>query len=79
MKPAPPPGSTATRPTTPHPTPARSTCSVGQKEYNALGEQFEDKEHTLFGEDGFEKMVGEVVKSEQALAIGDLAKFTPKI
>lgn len=50
---------------------------VGRKGYHELGEQFEDKEHALFGTHGFENTVGEVAELEQALGIGDLAKFTP--
>jgi hemerythrin-like domain-containing protein len=51
---------------------------VGQKEYERLGEQFEDKEHELLGEDGFERAVAQVAQLERALGIYDLAKFTPQ-
>jgi hemerythrin-like domain-containing protein len=51
---------------------------VGAKEYDALGEKFEEKEHALFGEKGFEKMVAEVAKLERVLGIFDLGEFTPK-
>lgn len=51
---------------------------VGAKEYDALGEQFEDKEHALFGEEGFEKMVTEVAKLERTLGIYELSGFTPR-
>jgi len=44
-----------------------------------LGEQFEDKEHELFGEDGFDKMVDRVAGIEKILGIYDLAQFTPKV
>ena len=47
-------------------------------EYDALGEKFEDKEHELFGADGFEKMVDRVAGIERTLGIYDLAQFTPK-
>jgi len=50
---------------------------VGRDAYRELGEQFEDKEHELFGEGGFEKTVAEVARLEGALGIGDLARFTP--
>lgn len=50
---------------------------VGAKEYDALGEAFEDQEHALFGPKGFEGVVAEVAQLEQALGIYDLAKFTP--
>lgn len=51
---------------------------VGAKEYDALGEQFEDKEHKLFGSGGFEKMVAEVAKMERVLGIYELSAFTPE-
>jgi hemerythrin-like domain-containing protein len=51
---------------------------VGNKEYAELGEAFEDKEHALFGERGFEGIVDEVAKLEQTLGIHDLAAFTPR-
>ena len=51
---------------------------VGQKEYGRLGEQFEEKEHELLGENGFEKAVAEVAELEKGLGIFDLAKFTPR-
>jgi hypothetical protein len=46
-------------------------------EYDSLGEQFEDQEHQLFGEDGFEKIVDEVASLEEKMGIEDLAQFTP--
>jgi hemerythrin-like domain-containing protein len=51
---------------------------VGDKEYDALGEAFEDKEHALFGPKGFEGVVAEVAQLEKALGIDDLASFTPR-
>jgi hemerythrin-like domain-containing protein len=51
---------------------------VGHKDYDALGEQFEEKEHVLFGERGFEKLVGEITAVEQGLGLAELAQFTPK-
>ena len=51
---------------------------VNVNEYDALGEEFEDKEHELFGADGFEKMVDRVAGIEKKLGIYDLAQFTPK-
>ena len=52
---------------------------VSKHEFAALGEDFEKKEHQLFGEDGFEKMVDRVATLEKSLGIYDLAQFTPKI
>ncbi|HYY14052.1 MAG TPA: hemerythrin domain-containing protein [Chthoniobacterales bacterium] len=51
---------------------------VSTNEYAALGEHFEKKEHELFGEDGFEKMVEKVTDIEKQLGIYDLAQFTPR-
>ena len=50
---------------------------VSGHEYHSLGEDFEKKEHELFGEDGFEMMVDKVAAIEKKLGIYDLAKFTP--
>ena len=50
---------------------------VGGRAYHELGEQFEDKEHALFGEHGFEGNVAQVARLEAALGIEDLARFTP--
>jgi hemerythrin-like domain-containing protein len=51
---------------------------VGAKEYEALGDAFEAKEHALFGPRGFEGVVGEVAQVEKTLGIHDLASFTPQ-
>ncbi len=50
---------------------------VTHNEYEALGEEFEKKEHELFGEDGFESMVDRVAAIEKTLGIYDLTQFTP--
>ena len=50
---------------------------VSPKEFHELGEQFEDKEHALFGREGFEGIVVQVASLEQALGIYDLNQFTP--
>ncbi len=52
---------------------------VSQHEYDSLGEEFENNEHKLFGEDGFETMVSKVAAIEKQLGIYELAQFTPKI
>jgi hemerythrin-like domain-containing protein len=49
---------------------------IGNSHYRELGEQFEDREHQLFGEHGFENTVAEVARLEAALGIADLARFT---
>jgi hemerythrin-like domain-containing protein len=52
---------------------------VSPHEYGALGEEFEDKEHQLLGDEGFEKMVGKVVTIEKRMGIFELSQFTPKV
>ena len=51
---------------------------VSKNEFASLGEDFEKKEHQLFGEDGFEKMVDRVAGIEKSIGLYDLAQFTPK-
>lgn len=51
---------------------------VSPKEYDALGDEFEDKEHALFGADGFENIVEDVAAIEKTLGIYDLAQFAPR-
>jgi hemerythrin-like domain-containing protein len=51
---------------------------VSAHEYGALGEEFEKKEHQLFGRDGFQGMVAQVAAIEKDLGIFDLDRFTPK-
>jgi hemerythrin-like domain-containing protein len=51
---------------------------VSKQEFAALGEDFEKKEHQLFGEGGFEKIVERVATIEKTLGIYDLAQFTPR-
>jgi hemerythrin-like domain-containing protein len=50
---------------------------VSGHEYASLGEDFEKKEHQLFGKAGFEGIVEKVAAIEKELGIYDLAKFTP--
>jgi hemerythrin-like domain-containing protein len=50
---------------------------VPAREYAELGEQFEDKEHSMFGADGFEKTLHQIFDIEKELSIYDLARFTP--
>ena len=51
---------------------------VSRHEYAALGEDFEKKEHQLFGKEGFEGMVEKVAAIETELGIHDLSQFTPR-
>jgi hemerythrin-like domain-containing protein len=49
---------------------------LGESEYHELGEQFEEREHALFGEHGFADVVAEVADLERRLDIRDLDRFT---
>jgi hemerythrin-like domain-containing protein len=51
---------------------------VSRHEFDALGEDFEKKEHELFGAEGFERMVDQVAGLEKKLGIYNLAQFTPR-
>ena len=51
---------------------------VTRSEYDALGEDFERREHVTFGGDGFERAVARVDAVEKTLGIEALAQFTPK-
>lgn len=51
---------------------------VSRHEYDSLGEDFEKREHELFGKEGFEGMVDKVARIEKKLGIYDLSQFTPK-
>ncbi len=50
---------------------------VSALEVDALGEEFERKEHQLFGKQGFEGMVQKTAEIEKAMGLYDLARFTP--
>jgi hemerythrin-like domain-containing protein len=52
---------------------------VSPNEYDAMAEEFEKKEHQLFGADGFEKVVQQVAKIEETIGIHNLNQFTPKV
>ena len=50
---------------------------VSPREFDALGEKFEDREQKLFGKEGFVNMVNAVAEIEKKLGIYELAQFTP--
>ena len=52
---------------------------VSPREFDELGEKFEDREKELFGKEGFEKMVESVGEIEEKLGIHELSKFTPEV
>ena len=49
------------------------------EEFDKLGDQFEDREKALFGENGFARIVSEVAELERKLNLFGLSRFTPKI
>ena len=49
---------------------------VTEKEYDLMGDQFEDIEHKQIGEHGFEEMLGQIADSEKKLGIYDLGQFS---
>jgi hemerythrin-like domain-containing protein len=51
---------------------------VTRRDYDQLGDQFEDKEHQLFGKEGFEGIIAQIAEIEKALGIYDLSNFTPR-
>lgn len=51
---------------------------VKAKDFDEMGDKFEDREHKLFGDQGYEKMVEKVAGIEKLLAMEDLTLFTPK-
>jgi hypothetical protein len=50
---------------------------VPAKEYQRLGDEFEDRERQRLGAGGFQRVLREVMDMETLLAINDLGKFTP--
>jgi hemerythrin-like domain-containing protein len=50
---------------------------VSAREYDAMGDLFEDEETRRFGEGGFEQVVEQVAAIERDLGIYDLASATP--
>jgi hemerythrin-like domain-containing protein len=51
---------------------------IPENEYFEMGEDFENKEHELFGEEGFESIVEKVAVLENQLGIYELSEFTPQ-
>jgi len=52
--------------------------AIPEEEYYKMGEDFENKEHELFGEEGFDLMVEKVTVLEKQLGIYELSQFNPK-
>lgn len=52
---------------------------VGARQYKEYGEEFDKHERTMFGDNGFANVVGQVEAIEKNLGINDLAQFTAPI
>ena len=52
--------------------------ALGRKAYAELGERFEEREHALFGKEGFEGVLGKISEIETSFGLHDLSRFTPK-
>jgi hemerythrin-like domain-containing protein len=50
---------------------------VSLNDYETLADEFEAKERELFGEEGFEGIVGQIAELEKKVGLYDLARFTP--
>lgn len=50
---------------------------ISVEEYKKLGEEFEEEEERLFGENGFEKIVNQIEDIEKSLGINELVQFIP--
>jgi hemerythrin-like domain-containing protein len=50
---------------------------ITPEDYDVMGDKFEEQEHKLFGEHGFEGIVEQVADFEKKLGIYELSKFTP--
>ncbi|MBX6744403.1 MAG: hemerythrin domain-containing protein [Acetobacteraceae bacterium] len=53
--------------------------SMDAREYEELGERFEEIERRQFGHDAFEDALKQVEQAQQALGIGDLGSFTAPV
>lgn len=51
--------------------------SMSEKEYDEYGEKFEEREHKLFGKEGFEGVVKQIEDLEKSFGLYDLSQFTP--
>ena len=49
------------------------------KEFDEMGDRFEEREHQLFGEHGFEDVVAQVAEFEKTRGIYELNQFTAKV
>jgi hemerythrin-like domain-containing protein len=52
---------------------------LSARQMRELGERFEQEEDRLFGEGGFQRVVGQVAEVERQVGIYDLDQFTPRL
>jgi hemerythrin-like domain-containing protein len=50
---------------------------IAPDDYDVMGDKFEEQEHKLFGEHGFEGIVEQIAALEKKLGIYELSNFTP--
>lgn len=50
--------------------------ALPNREYDEMGEKFEEIEHQQFGEDGFDTAVKQIAEIEGGLGLADIAQFT---
>lgn len=50
--------------------------AIGKKRYKELGEEFEEREHKMFGKEGFEGVLAQVAVLEKQMGISDLNVYT---
>jgi hemerythrin-like domain-containing protein len=51
--------------------------TMTEKQFDEIGDKFEEIEHQQFGEDGFEDAVKQIGAIETSLGVADIAQFTP--
>ncbi len=51
---------------------------IAPREYDRLGDQFEQREHAQLGKQGFEGVIEQIAGLEKQLGIYELGKFTPE-
>ncbi|MGN6516484.1 MAG: hemerythrin domain-containing protein, partial [Rhizomicrobium sp.] len=51
--------------------------SLGEHEYDSMGDKFEDIEKQTFGHDGFDDAVKQIAQIEEAFGLSNLSRLTP--
>ncbi|WP_243364070.1 hemerythrin domain-containing protein [Fundidesulfovibrio terrae] len=53
-------------------------ASMSEKEFDKMGDRFEDMEHETLGAGGFESTLADIAGLEKELGIYDISRFTPR-